>query len=123
MSIKHMCLILVAIGGLSLTPHAFAAEQKENHYRASDVFDLSKNILFQDDLRSGQFGKWTFSEDDHYRLAQPTQERVAIVDAPQLAAGSLAQQVHDHKIAEADAMRAEAIKTAGHKRLNLGEVH
>ena len=82
--------MLFAIGSLSLATHAFAGEQKENHYRASDVFDPSKNILFQDDFHSGQFGKWKFSEDDRYGLAQPTPERVGIIDTPQSLPGSKA---------------------------------
>ena len=87
MIIKLVCLLLVAIGSVSLATHAFAAEPKENHYRASDVFDSTQKILFQDDFHSGQFGKWTFSEDDRYRLAKPTPERVGITDAPQLSPG------------------------------------
>jgi hypothetical protein len=55
-------------------------------FRARDVFDLTQVIIFQDDFRSGQFGRWNFSEDDRYRLPRETPERIAVVDAPGLAA-------------------------------------
>ncbi len=51
-------------------------------FRAPQVFDPAGPLLFQDDFASGQFGRWNFSEDDRYRLAAATPERIAVVDAP-----------------------------------------
>ncbi len=67
-------------------PNAGAAEPVRP-FRARDVFDHGRTILFQDDFRSGQFGRWNFSEDDRYRLAKETPERLRVVDAPGLPAG------------------------------------
>ena len=63
------------------------AAERERHFRAQDVFDCRQPVIFQDDFQSGQFGKWNFSEDDRYGLAQETPDRMKIVDAPGLGVG------------------------------------
>ena len=51
-------------------------------FRAPQVFDVSRPILFQDDFAGGTFGRWNFSEDDRYRLLRETPERLRVVEAP-----------------------------------------
>jgi len=68
---------------------AFAAEPVRP-FRAKDVFDPKQVLIFQDNFSTGQFRRWNFSEDDRYRLERETPERIAIVDAPGLAAGTKA---------------------------------
>lgn len=63
------------------------AAEPRRPFRARDVFDPKQPVLFEDDFRSGQFGRWNFSEDDRYGLARETPERIRIVDVPGLGEG------------------------------------
>jgi hypothetical protein len=63
---------------------------KSRRFRAKDVFDYRKAVIFQDSFQSGQFGKWRFSEDDRYNLPKETAARMKIVDAPGLGKGAKA---------------------------------
>jgi len=65
------------------------AEEKVRQ-TAEAVFNFQQPILFEDDFQSGRFRKWIFSEDDRYNLVEPTEERIQIVDAPDLGAGKRA---------------------------------
>jgi hypothetical protein len=78
-------LALLAVLAAPLNPDVLGAAPTRP-FRAKDVFDGRQAITFQDDFRSGQFGRWNFSEDDRYRLLQETPERIQIVDAPGLGA-------------------------------------
>lgn len=60
------------------------AAKDEGHFTAKDVFKPQGPLIFKDDFSSGRFNLWNFSEDDRYRLAGPTPERLSIVDAPGL---------------------------------------
>jgi hypothetical protein len=82
--------LLVVLLLASLPIPGVAAKDPERHLTAKDVFDYRQPVIFQDDFQSGQFGKWNFSEDDRYRLAKETPERLKIVEAPGLKAGSKA---------------------------------
>lgn len=60
---------------------------KVRHFSAKDVFDDRQPVIFQDDFQSGRFGKWRFSENDHYEILHENPERIKIVDAPGLGDG------------------------------------
>ena len=66
---------------------AVAEDMPTRPFRAQHVFDYSQSIVFQDDFRSGRFGRWNFSEDDRYGLFQESPARMQIVDAPGLGVG------------------------------------
>ncbi|MGA2496292.1 MAG: polysaccharide lyase [Tepidisphaeraceae bacterium] len=63
------------------------AEAKVHHFSAKEVFDYRQPIIFQDDFKSEQFGKWRFSENDNYEIPRENPERIKIVDAPGLDGG------------------------------------
>lgn len=80
-----------ALAALLLALPAAAADRvPKRPFRAGDVFDPAQPVIFQDDFRSGQFGRWNFSEDDRYGLRQVSPDRMRIVDAPGLEAGAKA---------------------------------
>lgn len=69
------------------TPRPATQETKIRPPSAREVFDYQRPVIFQDSFQSGQFGKWRFSENDNYQIAQEDPERIRIVDAPGLEAG------------------------------------
>jgi hypothetical protein len=71
-------LLVLAVAG-------WAKDTPSRPFRAQHVFDLTRPVIFQDDFRSGRFGRWHFSEDDRYNVLQETPARMRIVDAPGLA--------------------------------------
>lgn len=101
-ALKSIIMIagIVALNSLGLT-----AEEPVRPFRAKDVFDYGKAIIFQDDFQTGQFRRWNFSEDDRYRLQKETPERIRIVDAPGLDAGQKAARFYVPR--EANSFRAE----------------
>ncbi len=64
-----------------------ATGHEERHFTAKEVFDYRQPVIFRDDFKSGQFGKWNFSEDDRYGIPQETPQRLAILEAPGLCTG------------------------------------
>lgn len=66
---------------------ATPAEAKVRRLTAGEVFDDRQPVIFQDDFQSGQFDKWTFSENDNYEIVHENPERIKIVNAPGLAGG------------------------------------
>jgi hypothetical protein len=66
---------------------AAAAPVKVRHFSAKEVFDYRQPVIFHDDFRSGQFGKWRFSENDNYEILQENPDRIKIMDAPSLGSG------------------------------------
>lgn len=85
-----MCAMAAAVSVSAAAWPPARASEPTRPFRAKDVFDPSQTIMFHDDFRSGQFGRWNFSEDDRYRLPRETPARIAIVDAPGLPAGAKA---------------------------------
>jgi hypothetical protein len=90
--LRHFAIILL----VAILPSLQAAEEArtasaegahEHHFTAKEVFSYGQPIVFQDDFKSGQFGKWNFSEDDRYNLPKENPERIQIIDAPGLPAG------------------------------------
>ena len=69
---------------------AATAEIKVRQFRADEVFDYRRTVIFQDDFQSAQFGKWRFSENDNYEIVRETPDRIKIVDAPSLTNGQKA---------------------------------
>ena len=83
-------LVFASLAALHAADDAKPAKktaERGTHFTAKDVFDLQRIVIFQDDFRSGQFGKWTFSEDDRYRIVKETPDRLQIMDAPGLGDG------------------------------------
>ena len=66
---------------------AAPAEAKVRRLTAGEVFVDRQPVVFQDDFQSGQFDKWTFSENDNYEIVHENPERIKIVDAPGLGGG------------------------------------
>ncbi|VTU02582.1 Uncharacterized protein OS=Bacillus cereus BAG3O-1 GN=KQ1_02019 PE=4 SV=1: Polysacc_lyase [Gemmataceae bacterium] len=87
--------IVVPVSALVATALAVAGEPapppheppKPRALRAGDVFEPEKVVMFRDDFQDGRLARWNYSEDDRYRLAKVTPERIAVVDAPGLGAG------------------------------------
>lgn len=79
----HVASTLLALGWGPV----LGAESRERSVKAAEVFDYTQPILFQDDFRSGKFGRWRFSENADYGVIVPNADRMAIVQAPGLAAG------------------------------------
>ncbi|MBP7141695.1 MAG: polysaccharide lyase [Opitutaceae bacterium] len=77
---------LLLIAGVALS-RLSAAPSKEHSYTASEVFASGSPILFQDDFKSGKFGRWKFSVNADYGISSPPVDRIAVVDAPGLDAG------------------------------------
>jgi hypothetical protein len=95
-TMKHTLTLLAALllAPLGTLPTAGAepksdvdAKAKVRHFSAKEVFDYRHPIIFQDDFRSGQFGKWRFSENDNYEILHENPERIKIMDAPGLGGG------------------------------------
>ncbi len=90
-------LTLGLLAALALTLSCKAAEEspvpavtpaaKPRAFKAVDVFDVNKPVMFQDHFAGPAFDKWTFSENDQYRLSEPHPERIEIRDAPGLPSG------------------------------------
>jgi hypothetical protein len=92
----YLLAAFVAASFLGAPPAVVAADgaksikatgREERHFTAKEVFDYRQAVIFHDDFRSLQFGKWNFSEDDRYRIPHETPERIAILEAPGLGAG------------------------------------
>ncbi|MHC5055908.1 MAG: hypothetical protein ACYTKD_14460, partial [Planctomycetota bacterium] len=83
------CLLSLAVC-MGTGSAAESEGRKERRFRARDVFDYRNAVIFQDDFRSGRFGKWRFSEDDRYNLPEVDPARMRIVAAPGLGRGSRA---------------------------------
>lgn len=77
---------LAAANSTSATP----SKPQIRKLRAKDVFASAKTIIFQDDFRSLALDFWNFSENDRYQLPAPPPDRIQVVDAPGLKAGSKA---------------------------------
>lgn len=84
---KTPAITMLAAGLLCAAGYVLAVDAGSRHFNAQAVFDLRQPMIFQDDFQSGTFGKWTFSEDDRYRLDKETPARLKIVEAPGLAPG------------------------------------
>jgi hypothetical protein len=82
--------LLPVLHAAEAPPSAAAAGLKLRHFSAKEVFDYRQPLIFQDDFRSGQFGKWRFSENDNYEILHEDPGRIQIVDAPGLARGGKA---------------------------------
>ena len=90
---KHrgiMIFLAVLFGAQSLPAQEKAPVEPRRPFRAGDVFSHEGPFLFRDNFRSGEFGRWNFSEDDRYKLLQATPERIRIVAAPCLGDGEKA---------------------------------
>ena len=78
---------LSLLSAADTTKLATATEVKVTHLTAEEVFNYQQSVIFQDDFKSGQFGKWRFSENNDYEILHENAERIKIVDAPGLNAG------------------------------------
>jgi hypothetical protein len=91
-----MSKIISILAGLLLAAAAAAEDGPKRPFRAQHVFDYRQSIVFQDDFRSGRFGRWNFSEDDRYGLLQETPDRMRIVNAPGLKPGPSVCEIRRH---------------------------
>ncbi|MBX7210256.1 MAG: polysaccharide lyase [Verrucomicrobiaceae bacterium] len=57
----------------------------ERRLSAKQVFDLDQPVIFSDDFQSGKINLWNISENDQYRIAMASPERIAVEEAPLLA--------------------------------------
>jgi hypothetical protein len=61
------------------------APSTARHNTAADVFEKNKVIMLQDDCSSADpFKLWDLSEDARYELASADEDRLRVVDAPNL---------------------------------------
>jgi hypothetical protein len=85
---------LALTAALLPSPPARAADApaRYRHFSNIEVFNYEKPVIFHDDFRSLNFdaGKWRFSENGNYEIEHENPERIKIVDAPELPAGSKA---------------------------------
>lgn len=83
----RFALLVLALGTslVAQTPPKAPSSRKERSIKAAQVFDLKQPVIFSDDFVSGKLDRWNFSENDQYRLAEVTPERIRVVDAPSLA--------------------------------------
>jgi hypothetical protein len=58
--------------------------------KASPVFKTGEKILFESDFSHSGFGPMKISEDARYNIASPTPDRLGLVDAPGMPAGTKA---------------------------------
>ena len=85
-------VLVACIVALLVAPHdtkgAEPSKKAEfRHFSAKEVFDYRQPVIFHDDFRSEQFGKWRFSENDNYEILHADPSRIKIVDAPGLGEG------------------------------------
>jgi hypothetical protein len=93
-SLASMLLALSSSSTTGADPPATAtAAVKVSHFSAAEVFDPRRTVIFADNFQSGDFGKWRFSEDANYEIAQADPERIRLADAPGLGDGSRAARL------------------------------
>lgn len=60
------------------------SQDGKTKFKANEVFNYNKEILFSDNFQSGHFGKWQFSENSNYNQRNIDSKYISIVSAPNL---------------------------------------